>query len=128
MSYQSDIVDAIKANSPLAAIIGARVFADVAPGGTVAPYIVYQTISDVGETPFDGIRSVTFPLVQFSCWATTKAGAVALSAALKTAIEGKNLPGSSNSSLGFSNQLSDRDQQTKLFGEIIDYRVSCNAN
>jgi len=31
-------------------------------------------------------------------------------------------------SLGFSNQESTRDQQTKLFCERIDYRVSCFRN
>jgi Protein of unknown function (DUF3168) len=128
MSYQSDIVAAMLADSGLSAIIGTRVFADVADGGTVAPYIVYQTVSDTGDTPFSGGRSVTFPLVQFACWSSTKTGAIAIASALRVAIEGRNLPGSSKSSLGFSNQISRRDMQTKLFGEIIDYRVSCNVN
>jgi len=128
MSWQSDIVTAILADSPTVAIIGTRLFADVAPGSAVAPFIVYQAISESGDTAHDGTRSVSFPLVQFSCWASGKAAAITLASTLKTAIEGKNLPGSSNASLGFSNHRSSRDQQTKLFGEQIDYRVSCNTN
>jgi len=128
MSWQSDIVTAILTDSAVCAIIGENVFADVAPGSTPAPYIVYQQISDGSETTLDGKRPVIFPLVQFSCWAATKAGAIDLVSKLRTAIEGKNLVGESNVSLGFSNQFSTRDQQTKLFGEIVDYRVSCNSN
>lgn len=128
MSYQSDIYDAIIANGPVSAIVGTKVFADVAPGNATPPFIVYQTISEAGTTAWDGDRLVSFPLVQFSCWSAGKASAIALASALKTAIEGRDLPGSSNASLSFSNQTSTRDQQTKLFGEQIDYRVSCFTN
>ena len=128
MSWQSDIVSAILTDTALCAIIGENVFADVAPGNTPAPFIVYQQISESGETTFDGIRNVTFPLVQFSCWAKTKSNAIDLVSKLRTAIEGRNLTGDSNASLAFSNQNSTRDQQTKLFGEMVDYRVSCLTN
>lgn len=128
MSWQSDIVKAILTDSALCAIIGENVFADVAPGNTPAPYVVYQQVSEIGETNFSGTRPVIFPLVQFSCWAKTKSDAIDLASKLRIAIEGKNLVGDSNVSLGFSNQFSTRDQQTKLFGEIIDYRASCFSN
>lgn len=128
MSWQEDVVNAILADQTLAGLIGTRVFADVAPGEAVAPLIVYQQISEEGDTMFDGTRDVIFPLVQFSCWSPSKVGAIALASALRDAIEGKNLDGDSLVSLGFSNQESTRDQQTKLFCERIDYRVSCNRN
>ena len=128
MSWQSDIVNAILTDSALCAIIGGNIFADVAAGNVKAPYIVYQAVSESGETTFDGIRNVTFPLVQFSCWAATKSNAIDLASKLRTAIEGRNLTGESNVSLSFSNQNSTRDQQTKLFCESIDYRVSCLTN
>lgn len=128
MSWQSDIVSAILGDAALAAIVSENVFADVAPGSATAPYIVYQQVSETGDTTFDGIRNVTFPLVQFACWSPTKTGAIELASKLRASIEGRNIEGDSNASLGFSNQTSTRDQQTKLFGEIIDYRVSCFTN
>jgi len=128
MSWQSDIVNAILTDSAVCAIIGENVFADVAPGNATAPYIVYQQISDNSENDFDGVRNVIFPLVQFACWHPTKSGAIDLVKKLSAAIEGRNLDGDSNASLSFSNQFSSRDQQTKLFSEVIDYRISCNAN
>ena len=128
MSWQSDIVSAILTDSALCAIIGGNIFADVAAGNVAAPYIVYQAVSESGETTFDGVRNVAFPLVQFSCWASSKSNAIDLASKLRAAIEGRNLTGESNVSLSFSNQNSTRDQQTKLFCESIDYRVSCLTN
>ena len=128
MSWQSDITAAIKADSPVAALIGTKVFADVAPGNATAPFIVFQAISDGSATTYDGVRSVIFPLVQFSCWATTKAGAIDLVKKLSAAIEGQTIAGDSDLSFTFSNQVSSRDQQTKLFGELLDLRGSCDRN
>jgi hypothetical protein len=128
MSWQEDVVNAILSDGALVDLIDDRIFADVAPGEASAPLIVYQQISEEGETMFDGTRDVIFPLVQFSCWSKTKLGAIDLASSLQNAIEGKNLDGFSMASLGFSNQESTRDQQTKLFCERIDYRVSCKRN
>ena len=128
MSWQEDVVAAILDDETLVDLIDDRIYADIAPGEAVAPFIVYQQISEEGETMFDGSRDVIFPLVQFSCWAKTKLAAINLAVALRNAVEGFNLPGNSLASLGFSNQESDRDEQTKLFCERIDYRVSCNRN
>lgn len=128
MSWQEDVVAAILDDETLVDLIDDRIYADIAPGEAVAPFIVYQQISEEGETMFDGSRDVIFPLVQFSCWAKTKLAAINLAVALRNAVEGFNLPGDSLASLGFSNQESDRDEQTKLFCERIDYRVSCNRN
>jgi len=128
MSWQSDIVNAILSDSELCSIIGGNLFADVAAGSATAPFIVYQSVSDASSTDFDGNRNLAFPLVQFSCYSATKQGAIELASKLKRVIEGKRLDGESNVSLGFTNQLSNRDQQTKLFSEIVDYRVSCLSN
>jgi hypothetical protein len=128
MSYQSDINDAIADNVPLTALIGTGFSWDIADPETSPPYLIAQTISSDGTTDFDGNRGVSFPLVQFSAWATSKAAAITIISTLKTAIEGQNLPGSSNSSLSFAGENSTRDPQTKLYGEIVDYRVSCNTN
>lgn len=128
MSWQSDLYDALIADGTVSGLVGTRVFPDVAPGNATVPYIVYQHISETGETPFSGGRGVTFPLVQISCWDDGKAGAVALASAVSGAVEGVNLPGSANASMGFVNQQSTRDQQTKLYGEQIDFRVSANPN
>lgn len=127
MSYEADIYAAAMADETLVDLIGTKFFWGVADGNTVAPYVVAQTVSSNGETAHDGSRDVTFPLVQFSCWAATAAGAIALRSAIKAALEGRNLPGTSNASLGYSGDYSTYEQQTKLHACIIDYRVSTNT-
>ena len=124
MSYQSDIFDAIQASSAITALIGNRLFWDIADGDAIAPYAVAQTVSVSGETDLRGRRNVEFPLIQFSFWAKTKAEVIAISSAFKTAMEGRNLPGTSDTSLGFSGQHSTYESESRLFGEIMEYRAS----
>lgn len=128
MSYEADIYSALIADAGISALVGERIFWDCADGDTSPPFIVLQTISNIGETAFDGSRDNQFPLVQFSAWAATKKETIDLRTAIKAAIEGKELDGDSQTSLGYSNDLSSYDQQTKLFAAIIDYRVSTNTN
>ena len=122
MSYQSDIYDAVVAGATLSPLIGNRFFWDIADGDAVAPYIVAQTVSTLSENTNDGNRSLSFPLIQFSIWAKTKVAVIAITAALKTDIEGITLPGSSSTSLSFSSSNSTYETDTKLYGELVEYR------
>jgi hypothetical protein len=128
MSYQADIYAALAANATLAGLVATRIFPDVADGTAVAPYIVYQVVSTAGETPHDGDRNLEFPLIQFSCWAQSKSSAIALASAVNTVLDGKTLAGSSNVSLQFSNQFGTYESETKLFGEILEYRAATTTN
>ena len=128
MSYQSDIIAALTTDSGVSGIIGDRVFADVADGSTVTPYLVYQVISTGGETTHDGNRNLDFPSVQFSAWADTKAAAIALASAVNAALDGQTIDGESNLSLTFSDQHGTHDSESNLYGEIIEFRGACNRN
>lgn len=128
MSYQADLFNALVADPTISGITGAGIFADVADGSASAPYLVYQVISTGGETTHDGTRPIEFPLIQFSCWAAGKAAAIALASALNALLDGNTLPGSSGITFQFSNQFGSYDPETKLFGEIIEYRASTLTN
>lgn len=128
MSIESDINDAILASDALTALIGTRFSWDIAEGSTVAPFLVAQTISTDSETTHDGDRSLSFPLIQFSCWAKTKAQAIAVMSAFKTDIEGVTLPGASETTLTYAGENSSYDSETKLFGHLVDYRAAAFTN
>lgn len=128
MSYQSDLKAAMTANVTLAALVGTRVFADIAPGSATAPFVVFQTIATGGETTHDGNRNLEFPLIQFSCWAATKASAISVASAVNSMLDGKTLTGSAGLTLRFSDQNSTYDPESRLFGELIDFRGACNKN
>lgn len=128
MSYQKDIYTALAGNATLAAIVGNRIFPDIADGTAVAPYVVYTVVSTGGETTHDGDRNLDFPLVQFSIYAITKAAAIAAASALNAILDGNTLSGASNISFQFSNQSGTYESDTKLFGEILEYRSASNTN
>jgi hypothetical protein len=128
MSYQRDIYEAVMASGDLVDLIGDRFSWDIADPSTATPYIVAQTISDSSETAFDGVRGVSMPLIQISCWATTKAESIAVMKKFKHDMEGVELNGSSGTSLGFSGENSSYDSASKLFGTIYDYRASVTNN
>jgi hypothetical protein len=128
MSYQSDLTTALAAASTITAIVSTRIYADVADGSTAAPYLVWQVISTGGETTHDGVRNLEFPLIQFSCWATGKVGAIALASAVNAVLDGKTISGSAGLTFQFSNQFGTYESDTNLFGEILEYRAATNKN
>ncbi len=128
MSYQSDIIAAIAASEPLVALVGDRVFWDVADGSAVAPYLVLQTISGDSETTHDGDRRVSMPLIQVTCWASGKITAIAVMQTWDDELAGREIAGASDVSLVYAGEQSTRDQDTKLFGEIREYRAIHHTN
>jgi Protein of unknown function (DUF3168) len=70
MSLESSIFDALKTS------VSNRVYPDVAPLGTVTPYITYQQVGGVApsflESVFIGKRNA---VIQINCWATTRIAA-----------------------------------------------------
>ena len=128
MSYQSDLYTALTGNAPLAAVVGTRIFPDVADQTTADPYIVYYISSTSGETTHDGNRTIEFPQITLTVWAKTKALAISTSVLLDTILDGNTLAGSSEMSMIFSNRSGTYDPATKLFGEILEYSAVANIN
>lgn len=128
MSYQANILTALLADTAIAAIVGTKVFADVADGSAAPPFLVYQVISTGGETTHDGERNLEFPFIQFTCWAKGKSNAIALASAVNALLDGNTLAGDSGISFQFSNQSGTYESDAKLFGEILEYRAATNKN
>lgn len=128
MSYQSDIMTALLADETVSGLVGTRIFADIADGTAAAPFVVYSIPSTDGETCQDGTREVEFPSVQFSIYAATKADAITIADAIDLALDGQELAGTSGTSLQFSNRFGQYESDTKLFGEVLEYRASVKSN
>jgi len=123
MSYQSDTYTALTGSSAITALVSSRIYADVADGSASTPYLVYQFISAGGETTHDGERDTEFPLIQLTAWATSKASAIAIADAVRNLLEGNTIAGDSASSFQHSNRFGTYEDDTKLFGEILEYRM-----
>lgn len=79
----------LKENLPLAALINVndRVFEDVAPQGTSAPYIVWQTISGQANNHLDAPASFDDVQFQIIVYATHVKRAYEIREAIRTALE-----------------------------------------
>lgn len=88
MSIESSLFTALSTNVGLSALIGARLYPDVIPQGATLPCVVYQRISTPRFQVLGSTQAVAVsrPRIQFSCWAGTAAGALAVCAALRTAL------------------------------------------
>lgn len=127
MSYQSEIYDAILASAPIAELIGDRFSWDIADPSTVAPYLVAQTIANSSNGDLQGVRDTSFPLIQITCWAISKSQAIEVMHRVEKALEGMEIPGETGISMNFSNEHSSYDSETRLFGEIREFRASINT-
>jgi len=128
MSWQTDMRLALIGSPALNALVGSAVWETVADSATTAPYVVYQTVSTGGETTHDGDRSLEFPSIQITAWATTAESARNVASKVNAVLDGKTLIGSSKVSFQLSGQSSSYDQETRLFGEIIEYTAAANRN
>ncbi len=128
MSYQSDIYSAVTGDATMAGLIGTKFSWDIADGGTAPPYVVAQTITTRGETTHDGVRNIEFPRIQFSCWAKTKSEAINIVSKLNNLLDGNTIAGASAVTFQFSNQISQYESATELFGEIIEYQAKTITN
>lgn len=126
MSYQADIYQAVLNSAPIAAKIGEKFSWDIADPTETPPYIVAQTISNSDSGDMQGVRDTSFPLIQFACWSTSKAEAIEIMRIFESEFSGIEIPGESGTSLNFAGENSSYDPETRLFGEIRDFRASMN--
>ena len=87
-SYEAAIVTLIEADSTVGAIMGDRIYPNLLPDEPEFPAVVYQEISTDSQEAIDGPADFAFSRLQLSCWAETKAEAVALAQAICTLLQG----------------------------------------
>jgi len=69
--------------SPITSLVGQRMYVDNLPQNAVMPAIVYRRISTRPEHSLDDITWTFHSRIEFRCYATTRAGADAVSNAVK---------------------------------------------
>jgi hypothetical protein len=114
MTIESQVYEALKV------LAGSQVYPDVAPEGTLPPYITYQAVGGqpinylTGEKP--GRRNAR---MQVSVWAATRLGAASLAQQVEDALrDAKALQ-----TEVLTGQIATYDEDTKYRGVIQDYSV-----
>lgn len=73
---------AVVADAAVAAIVGSKVYTDVAPDGTPAPYVVIRRVFGGRVAELDGHPGLENPNFQVDAYAATRAGARTLADAV----------------------------------------------
>ena len=76
----------LMAQDGLTALISTRYYPDIAIQSAAMPYVIYQFISNVPQHTLSGQLKQERPMIQFTAYATTRAGARSVSAQLKLAL------------------------------------------
>ena len=114
MSIETAIFDS------LAALVGNRVFPDVAPYDSERPYITYQQIGGPATQCLDGtMLDKENCYVQINVWADTRLSATATAKAAESALVG--MPGIQTKVL--SNRINDHDEDLNRYGTKQDFSI-----
>ena len=106
----------------LQALAGGQVYPDVAPSGTAAPYIVYQSVGGVDETTFDGLNQLQNSRMQVAVWTSSRLGTSALMQQVLSALTVAPILGTP-----IGAPVSEYEDDTKLFGSRLDISIWFNV-
>lgn len=125
MSAESDLYTALAADANLHAVCADRIYPNALKEATQAsptgnlPAVVYTRISTPRLQAITGAVVASAPRFQLDCYATTHAGAVALMAALRTALKAMTFC----KALNFVDEAGTREADTGLHRQRIDCEV-----
>lgn len=118
----------LKDTAAVSALVAGRVYPVQAPQNPTYPLVTYQRISAVRVRSVDGPSGLAQPRIQVDAYATTYAGAKALAAAIRGALDGyRGTAGGVR--VGGVSLLSDidffeEDVDPKLYRVSMDYLVT----
>jgi len=94
MSIEATLFTALTTYAGLSTLIAARLYPDAVPQGATLPCIVYQRISTPRTQVLGSTQAVAVsrPRFQFSCWALTASGALAVADQLRAALLATSYP------------------------------------
>jgi len=119
MTMQSDLYSALGTFSGLSALVGARIYPDVADQEAITPRVVWQEVSNVPQNGLDGHNNLDNYRIQVTSWAVSGTLARSVDAQVRLAMAAATAFTSlcvDNRSLGF-------EPDTKLHGVQSDFSI-----
>ena len=89
MSASTDLQALLLATSAVTALCGTRISSDRMEQGAATPFVVYTGTAEP-QRALDGSVHGTRTTFEIQCWASTRAAADALAAAVKTALDAQH--------------------------------------
>jgi len=120
MTFAQTLYTSLGSHSGLGALVGARIYPDVAPIGVASPYVVW---SEVGNTPMNNMAGGTPDMnnyrVQIVCLALTAASARDVADQVRAAMT----TASGFKALEVDYGSTDFEDGSKVFGVRVDFSV-----
>lgn len=115
---EQDLRTAMLSHTPLASLVGQRVFAMVAADEAQPPYVVYQLVAGQRPGSMSAPGARVNKRMQIACWSRTYAEAKSMALAAQDAIDQSVL-----FAAVFQGDADLFDPDTKLRGVILDYSL-----
>ena len=120
MSFAQSVYEALGGYGALGALVGARIYPDIAPMGVATPYVVW---SEVGNTPMNNLSGVVPDVnnyqLQVVCLALTALQARDVADKVRAAMA----TASGFKSLEVSYGSADFEEGSKVFGVRVDFSI-----
>ena len=112
-------------DSPISAIVGTRVFPEIADQEQTKPYVVYNIRSNDPSDVQAAPSALDTASVEVNCYAPTYAGAIELSDAVRTCLDRRSgtYSGVNVQSIQYITEVMDFEEPQRLYRVMSDYEV-----
>jgi hypothetical protein len=88
MTIESALYSHLSTKASITALVSTRIYPQVAPESATYPFITYTVLSESHDHSMGGATGLTNPTIQIDAWADTIANRVAVSEAIRNALDG----------------------------------------
>lgn len=123
--FEMDIYRAVSECPEVWADISGQFYWDVSDGNAEPPLLVAQVVSDNVPGVFGVTGGASFPVVQITSWAESRLESNKIAANLIGWLDGKVIPGDTETAISLESRTSTFDTETRWFGTIL--RFQCHV-
>ena len=126
MTIENDLRTHLIADSPVTALVVARIYPDKLPQSPTYPALTYEIISDIPHRSLDGDSDRERVRARIHCWAETAVGRDDLSRKVRTALaDFSGLMGTTAvSSVKFENWHNLYDDAPEVYRRVADFMIA----
>ena len=88
MTIESALFSYLSTKASVIAVVGTKIFPEVAPESALYPFITYQVLGDTPEHHMTSAAGLTNVSMQIDVWADTFASSVTISEVIRNALDG----------------------------------------
>ncbi len=130
MIIEQALLDELSSASAVSALVGDRIYYDVAPQDITYPYITMHTLTQQRDQTHQGPSGLVRAVIQFSIWSAKYVQSKTIAAAIAGVIDGWQATTMQSTYVGECSSIDESDNgynhDTKTHHLSVDYRVWYN--